>query len=233
MISPDTEFVSISSAGAGPEGDPARISSRSLPEVLPILGLSDIVIFPTQIAPLLVETADSIQLIDDVVAGDRLLGVVLQRKPDAPNPAPEDLYETGCAVRLLRMLKFPDNTVRVLVQGLWRIHIKDYETRTPYLRARFEVCKDVKEQSVELEALARNAQNQFQEVIKLSPALSEQDKVVALNSENPGHLADLIAYNLNLSLEERQHLLETVSVKERLQRLLPLLNREHEVLALS
>ena len=233
MISPDTEFVSISSAGADPEGGPARISSRSLPEVLPILGLSDIVIFPTQIAPLLVETADSIQLIDDVVGGDRMLGVVLQRKPEAPNPAPEDLYETGCAVRLLRMLKFPDNTVRVLVQGLWRIRIKDYETRTPYLRARFEVCKDVKEQSVELEALARNAQNQFQDVIKLSPALSEQDKVVALNSENPGHLADLIAYNLNLSLEERQHLLETVSVKERLQRLLPLLNREHEVLALS
>jgi ATP-dependent Lon protease len=233
MTSSDTEFVSISGVDGGPEAEPSRISSRSLPEVLPILSLSDIVIFPTQIAPLLVETADSIQLIDDVVAGDRLLGVVLQRQPDVEKPTPRDLYEMGCAVRLLKMLKFPDNTVRVLVQGLWRIRIKEYETTTPYLRARFEVCKDIKEQSVELDALVRNAQSQFREIVKLSPSLSEQDKVTALNPENPSHLADLIAYNLNLSLQERQHLLETVSVKERLQRLLPLLNREHEVQTLS
>ena len=142
MTSPDTEFISILGAASGGADAPAeRISTRSLPEVLPILGLSDIVIFPTMVAPLLVETSQSIKLIDDVVGGDRLLGVVLQRKPEIENPLPADMYEIGCAARVLKMLKFPDNTVRVLVEGLWRIRITKYETETPYLRARFEVWK--------------------------------------------------------------------------------------------
>ena len=117
MTSPDTEFISILGAASGGADAPAeRISSRSLPEVLPILGLSDIVIFPGMVAPLLVETSQSIHLIDDVVGGDRLLGVVLQRKPEVENPLPEDMHEIGCAARVLKMLKFPDNTVRVLVE---------------------------------------------------------------------------------------------------------------------
>jgi ATP-dependent Lon protease len=204
-----------------------------LPEVLPILGLSDIVIFPGMVAPLLVETAQSTKLIDDVVGGDRLLGVVLQRNAEAENPSPQEMHEVGCAARVLKMLKFPDNTVRVLVEGLWRIQVKEYPTTEPYLIAKFELVRDLKEDSVELTAMMRNAQSQFQEIIKLSPALSEQIKIAALNTEDPGHFADLVAVNLNLSLEERQKLLETNSVKERLTRLLPMLNREHEVLTLS
>jgi ATP-dependent Lon protease len=234
MTSPDTEFISIlgaSSEGAG--GATPRISSRSLPDVLPVLGLSDIVIFPGMVAPLLVETAQSIHLIDDVVGGDRLLAVALQRKPDVENPLPEDMHEYGCAARVLKMLKFPDNTVRVLVEGLWRIRIKEYETQTPYLKAKIEVWKDVKEDSIELTALTRNAQTQFQEIIKLSPAMAEQVKIAALNTEDSGHLADLIAVNLNLTLDERQQMLEINSVRERLTRLLPMLGREQEVLTLS
>jgi ATP-dependent Lon protease len=232
MTSPETEFISILGAAGSPEV-PQRVSSSSLPEVLPILGLSDIVIFPGMVAPLLVETTQSIKLIDDVVGGNRLLGVVLQRNPEAENPLPHEMYEVGCAARVLKMLKFPDNTVRVLVEGLWRIQIKEYSTTDPYLCAKYELQKDLKEDSVELTAMMRNAQSQFQEIIKLSPALSEQIKIAALNTEDPGHFADLIAVNLNLGLEERQKLLETNSVKERLTRLLPMLNREHEVLTLS
>ena len=233
MTAGGTEFIAISSADVQPGAEEARPSTRSLPEVLPILGLSDIVIFPTMVAPLLVDNAESIRLIDDVAAGDRLMGVVLQRKPEVQNPGPEDLYDVGCSVRLLRMLKFPDNNVRILVQGLWRIRLKGYEAQTPYLRGRVEVCPEVQEESVEVEALVRNARNQFAEVVKLSPSLTEQDKVNALNPDNPSHLSDLIAFTLNLSLEERQHLLGTGSVKERLTRLLPLLRREQEVLSLS
>src|SRR5947208_8620064 len=232
MTSPDTEFISILGAAGNPEA-PARVSSHSLPQSLPILGLSDIVIFPGMVAPLLVETPQSIKLIDDVVAGDRLLGVALQRKPEAENPTPEEMHEVGCAARVLKMLKFPDNTVRVLVEGLWRISIREYPSVDPYLSAKFELLKDVTEDSVELTAMMRNAQSQFQEIIKLSPALSEQIKIAALNNEDPGHFADLIAVNLNLELAERQKLLETASVKERLAKLLPMLNREHEVLSLS
>jgi ATP-dependent Lon protease len=232
MTSPDTEFISILGTSGSPEA-PARVSSRSLPQILPILGLSDIVIFPGMVAPLLVETPQSTKLIDDVVAGDRLLGVALQRKPESENPTPEEIHEVGCATRLLKMLKFPDNTVRVLVEGLWRISIKEYTATDPYLIGRFELLKDQIEDSVELTAMMRNAQSQFHEIIKLSPALSEQVKIAALNTEEPGHFTDLIAVNLNLTLEERQKLLETTSVKERLSFLLPMLNREHEVLTLS
>ena len=232
MTSPDTEFISILGASGSPEAPP-RVSSSSLPQVLPILGLSDIVIFPGMVAPLLVETPQSTKLIDDVVGGDRLLGVALQRVPEAENPMPNEMFEVGSAARVLKMLKFPDNTVRVLVEGLWRIRIKEYTVTEPYLTAKYELIKDLREDSVELTAMMRNAQGQFQEIIKLSPALSEQIKVAALNTEDPGHFADLIAFSLNLSLEDRQQLLETPSVKERLNRLLPMLNREHEVLTLS
>src|SRR6478736_218677 len=232
MTPSDTEFVSImGTPGASEEA--ARISSRSLPETLPILGLSDIVIFPGAVAPLLVETGPSIQLIDDVVGGGRLMGTLLQRNAQVPDPAPEDLYDVGCVVRLAKMVKFPDNTARVLVEALSRINVKEYATTNPYLRAKFELLRDQKDDSIEVSAMMRSAQTQFQEITKLSPALSEQVKVAALNTEDPGHFTDLIAANLNLSLEDRQTLLETASIKERLSKLLPMLNREHEVLSLS
>ena len=232
MTPPDTEFVSISDA-AEKADSPPRISSSSLPQSVPILGLSDIVIFPGAIVPLLVETGPSLKLIDDVVAGDRLFGAVLQRKAEVAEPAPEDLHETGCVARLSKMVKFPDGTVRVLVEGLWRIRIKTFAPAAPYLRANYELLQDQTEDSVELQALLRNAHKQFEEIARLSTALSEQVKIAALNTEHPGHFADLIAANLNLSLEDRQALLETVSVRERFQKLLPLLNREQEVLTLS
>ncbi len=229
MTSPDTEFISIlGSADAKPRGE-----APTLPKSLPILGLSDIVIFPAMVAPLLVDGGPSTKLIDDVVGGNRLIGVVLQRNPDAENPKPEELYEFGCAARVLKMLKFPDGTVRVLVEGLWRIRITEFTSTNPYLSARCELLSDVGESSVEVSALMRNAQNQFQEILRLSPALSEQVKVAALNTDEPSQFTDLIAANLNLELPERQKLIETSSVRERLTKLLPLLNRELEVLSLS
>ena len=234
MTSPDTEFIRILGAATdSPEAPLPKVASKTLPAVLPVLGLSDVIIFPGMVAPLLVDTAQSIRLIDDVVEGDRLLGLVLQRRADVVNPKPEDLWEHGCAARVLKMLKFPDNTVRVLVEGLWRIRIREYEIQTPYLRAKIEILKDVANESVELTALARNAHLQFQEIIKLTPALSDQVKIAALNTEAPGSLSDLIGGNLNLNLEERQQLLAINDVKERLLRLKPLMDRELEVLTLS
>ncbi len=232
MTSADTEFISVLSSSER-DGTDTRLSSRALPETLPILGLADIVFFPSMVAPLLVESSSSIKMIDDVVGGDRLIGVVLQRNPKADDPKPEEMHSMGCAARVLKMLKFPDNTVRVLVEGLWRIRIAEYTATQPYLVARYELKRDQVDDSVEGTALLRNAQGLFQEVIKLSPALSEQIKVAALNTEDPGQFADLAAINLNLTLDDRQALLETLEVRERLQRLLPLLNRENQVLALS
>jgi ATP-dependent Lon protease len=230
--SPETEFVSILGASDKTEV-PSRVSAHSLPETLPILGLSDIVIFPGAVVPLLVETGPSLKLVDDIVAGDRLLGAVLQRRPEVPEPAPEDLFEVGCVSRLSKMMKFPDGTVRVLVEGLWRMRVNKFQSPAPYLRAAFELLRDDTEDSIELQAMLRNAHKQFEEIAKMSTALSDQVKIAALNTDHPGQFADLIAANLNLPLEDRQKLLETSSVRERLQKLLPMLNREQEVLTLS
>jgi ATP-dependent Lon protease len=231
MTSPETEFISI--LGAADKTAPSRISSRSLPDSLPILGLSDIVIFPGAVVPLLVETGSSLKLIDDIVAGDRLFGAVLQRRPEVAEPTPEDLYEVGCVSRVAKMVKFPDGTARVLVEGLWRIRIKTYSPPSPYLRAGYDLLHDETEDSIELHALLRNAHRQFEDIAKISPAFSEHVKIAAVNTEHPGHFADLIAANLNMDLEERQKLLETNTVRERLEKLLPMLNREQEVLTLS
>jgi ATP-dependent Lon protease len=234
MTSPDTEFISILGVPPG-TGDAAgpRPAPKVLPEILPVLGLSDIVIFPNMAAPLLVDAPPSIRLIDDVVAGNRFLVVVLQRRAEVENPAPEDLWPHGCVARVSKMLKYPDGTVRVMVEGLCRAALKDFENHEPYLRARVEILKEKTESSIEMEAMARNARQQFQEILNLSPTLADQVKVAALNTEEPGKLADLIAANLNLSLEERQQLLSMGIVKDRLTRLLPLLRRELEVVTLG
>ncbi len=230
--SAETEFISILGA-AEKSGLPSRVSSRSLPDMLPVLGLSDIVIFPGAVVPLLVETGPSLKLIDDLVAGDRLFGAILQIHPEVAEPGSDDLHKVGCVCRLNKMVKFPDGTVRVLVEGLWRIKLDKFLPPEPYLRANFELLRDETEDSVEMQAMLRNAHKQFEEIAKISPALSDQVKITALNTEHPGHFADLIAANLGLPLDEKQKLLETVSVRERLAKLLPLLNREQEVLNLS
>ena len=189
MTSPDTEFINIAgSTTGGSDTAFTRAGGKTLPAVLPILGLSDVVIFPGMVSPLLVETAQSTRLIDDVVAGDRFLGLVLQKKPEVENPLPDDLWGHGCVVRILKMLKFPDNTVRVLVEGLRRFRIVEYESRDPYLRARTELLRDTVEDSIELTALTRNVQRQFQEIINLSPAMSDEVKVAVLNTEHAGQV---------------------------------------------
>jgi ATP-dependent Lon protease len=234
MTSPDTEFISILEATEAEGESSSRGASRSMPNTLPILGLSDIVIFPGIVAPLLVDTKEGSRLIDDVVGGDRFLGLVLQRRADVENPMPDDLWEHGCVGRVTKMLKLADNTVRVEVQGLRRFEIVKYQSRRPYLKARVKFLSSGRNlESIELTALTRNTHEVFEEIIELSPTLNESVQVAARNTDDPSRLSDLIAANLNLSLEERQELLAMNQVVKRLNRLLPLLHREREVLALG
>jgi ATP-dependent Lon protease len=233
MADTDTEFIEILNATGGGDTAFLRAGPKPLPDVIPILGLADVVIFPGMITPLLVESTPSIRLVDDVVGGDRFVGLVLQTKADTEDPGPDELYDIGCVCRIVKMLKFPDNSVRILVDGLKRIRVSEFVQREPYLKARVEVVADSGEDSIELEAISRNAQQLFQEIVSLSPALNEQVKVSALNQEKPGKLADLIAANLNMELNERQAMLETVPAKDRLNALMPMLHRELEVLMLG
>ena len=195
------------------------LGALDIPPQLPILPLSDVVVFPHMIAPLLVSSAQSIRLIDDVVAGNRLVGVTLQKDPEQEHPRAEHLHDYGCVARVTRMLKFPDETVRVLIQGLKRMRIDHVQSEQPYLVAQITPLEDEVKAGIELAALVRNAAKQFQEIINLSPSLSDELKVAALNIEDPSKLADLIASTLNLSLEEKQGLLETTDVRVRLSQI--------------
>ena len=229
---------------SGPRGGDGR-EEAALPSVaaggmpsqpaLPVLPLGDVVLFPSMIAPLVVNTVRSMKLVEEVVAGDRLFIAALQRKADVPDDqvGPDGLHEYGCLTRLLRMLKFPDETVRILVQGQHRCRLLRYEPEGPYLRAQYEILPDETEKSMEVEALSRNASQRFQEVITLSPTMPEELKVALFNTEDPAKLSDLVAANLNMPIEERQVLLAERRVKERLNRLNILLNREREVLRLG
>ena len=215
--------------------DVAKVETpaHDLPTRLPILPLSDVVVFPHMVAPLLVSNRQSIQLIDDVVAGNRLLAVTMQTDPDLEQPRPDQLRPYGCVARVMRMLKFPDDSVRVLIQGLKRMRIVHVESEKPYLQAEIAPLDDELDPTLETPALARNAGNLFQEIINLSPSLPDELKVAVVNIEDPSKLADVIAANLNIPLPEKQRLLEAVSVKTRLTQLTSLLNHEVEVLHLG
>ncbi len=230
-----TEFINILGSESGMGGDTAmfRKAGRTWPATLPILGLSDIVIFPGMVSPLLVESSPSIRLIDDVVGGDRLIGLVFQTDAKAENPGLNELHKHGCLARVLKMLKFPDNSVRILIEGLRRFEITGAESEDPYLVAKISIQHDIKDDSPELAVLARNAIKTFQDIIQLSPAISEEVRVAAINTEDPGKISDLIAGNLNIDLGDRQQFLEQTIVKERLKKILPLMNRELELLTLG
>jgi len=210
-----------------------KLSMPDIPAQLPILPLSDVVVFPHMIAPLLVTSPNSIRLIDDAVAGDRLIGVTLQKNPDDEHPRADQLQKIGCIARVNRMLKFPDDSVRVLIQGLKRMRISDVVSEKPYLVAKVSPLEDEVRGGLELAAFTRNVGKQFQEIVGLTPNLPDELKIAVLNIEDPSKLADVIAANLNLPIEEKQTLLETNDVRLRLSLLSTLLNRELEVLHLG
>ena len=209
-----------------------RPGDESMPAVLPVLPLADVVVFPGMIAPLVVNTARSIKLVEETVAGSRFLITALQRNGAQADDAVTlpDLHPAGCIARVLKMLRFPDDSVRVLVQGVSRCVVKEPEAATPYLRCTYTVQQDQIENSIELAALGRSATQVFTEIITLSPTLPDELKIAVVNTEDPGRLADLLAANLNLSLEDRQILLAEARARARLEKLSPLLNREREVL---
>ncbi len=228
----DTLFDSGDEAVTASKG-PTPGSEEVLPTFLPILPLSDVVVFPFMVVPLLISARSSIKLIDEVVAGNRFLALVLQREPDIEEPTSQDLYNFGCIARVLKMLKFPDESARVLVQGLKRVKIVHYELETPFIRAQVVFVEDELDKSIQLEALARNASKLFQAIITLSPNLPDELRVALMNIEDAGKLADLIAANLNISLQDKQKFLETLRVKDRLTHLIALLKKELDVLRLG
>jgi len=201
----------------------------AFPDQLPILGLSDIVIFPGMVAPLLIESEPGSGLVDDVVSGNRLIGLVLQTSPDVEEPGPEDLHSFGCMARVQKMVKQSNQSVRILIEGLKRIRLLDFSQTDPYLLAKVEYLHEPPEASVEAKALARSAKKLFEAILEKSPTLTDQVKSTSLNTEDPEKLSDLIGANLNLGLSDHQKLLSSHVVTQRFKILLPLLKHELEL----
>jgi ATP-dependent Lon protease len=214
-----------------PEG--AIRASEPLPDALPVLPLRETVTYPDTLTPLAVGQERSIKLVDDVLGSNRMLAMVASRDPEDDEPGPEKLYEVGVVGVVARMLKIPDGTIRVLVQGTQRVRLGPYVAERPYLVARVTELPDVVEPSAELEALTRNVQRTFSEIIEQIPYLPEELQLAVANIDDPSALAHLIAGALRISMEEKQELLEEADVGKRLRRLSQILARELEVIRLG
>ncbi|HKQ17404.1 MAG TPA: LON peptidase substrate-binding domain-containing protein, partial [Solirubrobacterales bacterium] len=200
---------------------------------LPVLPLKETVVFPESMTPLAVGQERSMTLIEDVVSGERMLALVTVRNPDADPPGWDDLYDVGTVAVVHKMIKVPDGTLRILVQGLQRVRIVERVQDEPYLAAELEEVPDVIPDSPEVEALVRNVQSQFAHLIGLTPYLPEELQLAATNVEDPSALCHLIASTLRLKTEERQQLLETVNVEDRLRMSSVILSREIEMTELG
>jgi ATP-dependent Lon protease len=209
------------------------LTQVEIPEVLPVLPLRGIVIFPSQIHPFLVSRASSLKLIEDVGQNARIIGLTAQRNPEDENPAPEALYQRGTAVRILKMLKYPDQSVRVLVQGLARIELGQFMQRDPYFMVRVTRLPETFTPEKEAEALQANLVSQFSKFVSLVPYLPDELQVMAMQVRDPARLTDLVASYLKIAVEELQDLLTTLDVRQRLEKLLVILTREIELLELG
>ncbi|QEC47473.1 endopeptidase La [Baekduia soli] len=224
-------MIEISSEGAG---RPVEVGARNrVPELLPVLPLREAVPLPDTLTPLAIGQERSIQLVNDVLAGDRLLVMVASRRPELEAPGPEDLYDVGVVGAVARMLKVPDGTLRVLVQGAQRVRLTHWERETPYLVARVLELPDVVRESPELTALMRNVQETFMRIVERVPYLPEELQTAVANIDDPSALTHLIAGSLRMPSEERQALLEEADVARRLRRLAELLARELEVITIG
>ena len=205
----------------------------TFPATLPVLPLKETVVFPGFPTPLAIGQERSIKLVEDVVSGDRVLALVTVKNEEVDQPGWDDLYRVGTAAVIHKMIKVPDGTLRILVEGIRRISLDRTIQADPYLIGEFVELPDELEESREVEALTRNVQNLFGRVIGLVPYLPEELQIAAANVEDPSALCNLVASTLRLKTEEKQALLEQLDVEVRLREISTILNRELEVFELG
>jgi ATP-dependent Lon protease len=207
-----------------------------IPDVLPVLPLRDIVIFPFMIVPLYVSRERSIKAVDQALAENRMILLAAQKRQDEDEPGPDDVYPVGTVALIMRMLKLPDGRIRVLVQGLSRARISSWDDGLPHMQARIEVVSvpdGVEKGSLEIEALMRNVKAALEKSQNLGKPISPEVIVIANNMEEPGRLADLTASNLDLKVEGAQAILEALDPVDRLRRVHELMTKELEVLTMQ
>jgi len=206
---------------------------QKFPDVLPILPLRGVVVYPNTAVPLTVGQARSIRLVDDVVGGDKLVGLVAALDPEKETPGPHELHQVGTIATVHRLLRAPDGTVRLLVQGMERFRLGEFVAEEPYLKARVHLLPETAEDNLETSALARNARDQFQQITQMIPSFPDELVGSITSLEDPLQTAYTIANFQRINLEDAQEILELDSVYEKLKKLIGLLVREAEVLQIG
>ena len=195
--------------------DPER--PLQIPAELPVLPLRDTVLFPNSFMPLAVARESSVQLIDDAIAGGKLIGVFTQRDATVEEPLQDDLHSVGTVSHIHKMFKLPDGSLRLIVQGLGRVQLGRVTETRPYLRAKVTGVSEavLEADRVEIDALMRNIKTNFQKVVSLSPLLSDDLQTLASNISEPGRMADFIASSLTtLETPVRQEVLDRLQLPE-------------------
>src|SRR5438046_943254 len=208
----------------------------SIPSELPVLPLRDTVLFPNSFMPLAVARESSVRLIDDAIANGKMIAVFTQRDPAVEEPKQDDLFRVGTATHIHKMFKLPDGSLRLIVQGLARLTLDEIVSTQPYLRARVTAAVEdtADADRLEIDALARNIKTNFQQVVSLSPLLSDDLQTLAVNITEPGRLADFIASSLStITTAIKQEVLETLDIRARMDNLNRILIKELEVLELG
>ena len=215
--------------------DSLLVEDAEIPEILPLLPIREPVYFPHNIFPLFVGRDKSIRALEEARSQDRYILLVAQRQMAVDDPAPEDIYDVGTVAEVMQVLNLPDGTVRVMLEGQARVRIQEYLQQEPFFRVRVEVIPEVDERSAEVEALMRSVIAQFQQVVELGKEIPPEALVQVVNIDEPGRLADTVIPYLHLrpKVERLQELLETISVRDRLEALNLILKKETEILEIQ
>lgn len=207
---------------------------ENIPDTLSILPVFDVALFPKMVLPLVVRHKSALRLIDDAMAGDRIIGLLLSKKPSAEvEYATDDLHDTGTLAMILKMAKGEDNRVQLMVQGLGRFKLEEFISDTPYLKAHVNPMPDIPSEDKETMALVSNLVSHYQKIVKLSPGLPPEIGEMASAIPDPGTLADMITSTINSSLEDKQKVLELQHVKKRLKKVTEIVNYQLEILEIG
>ncbi len=204
-----------------------------IPELIPLLPIRDSVYFPHNIFPLFVGRDKSVRALEEARASDRYILLAAQKQMAIDDPVPEDIYEVGTVAEVMQVLNLPDGTVRVMLEGQARVRILEYLQSDPFFRVRVELLEETDERTVEVEALMRSVVSQFQQVVELGKEIPPESLLQVVNIDEPGRLADTVVPYLRLKVEQRQELLETTDVRDRLDRLNSILKKESEILEIQ
>ena len=211
-----------------------KMHEADLPEDLAVLALRNTVLFPGVVLPITVGRDASLKLVKDAYAGERLIGVVSQHDADVENPNPDDLFRVGTAATILKLIKMPDGSVSIVIQGKRRFRITEFTQEDPYLRAHVEpIDEDTPEEDVELAARVRSIKELAIQIVNMSPNLPSEAAYAIQNIESPSFLIHFIASNLQIAVENKQELLETIPIIERAQLVTKYLQQEIQVLQIS